>query len=138
VIFPALLAAATIVATLDADVRAVAALRGEPHMVGAAGYGRDGAPLATIENPSPFDPAEQRRRVVVIGRGANNDAAARGVIEVVRWFKSAAPAAIRKRWLLSALPVADIDAPHVLRWIDFRLPTFGSTSQISPEMQRCP
>jgi len=120
VIFPALLAAATIVATLDADVRAVAALRGEPHMVGAAGYGRDGAPLATIENPSPFDPAEQRRRVVVIGRGANSDAAARAVIEVVRWFKSAAPAAIRKRWLLSALPVADIDAPHVLRWIDFQ------------------
>jgi unsaturated rhamnogalacturonyl hydrolase len=115
-----LLAAAILVGVQDADVRAVAATPGEPQIVGAAGFGRDGAPLWSIENPFAFDPLERRRRVVVVGRAGGGDAPARAVLDVVRWFKSVAPSAVRERWLLSALPVADLDNPHVRRWVDFQ------------------
>ena len=102
-----------------ADLRAVAALPGEPHIVGAAANGTDGLPLWTLENASPFDTAERRLRIVVYAR-ADASEAAQAVVEVVRWFKSAAPAAVRERWHLSALPVADVANPHVRRWMDFQ------------------
>src|SRR5258708_5757197 len=107
---------------LEADIRAVAALAGEPRIVSAAGVTRDEAPVLTLENPSAFDPADGRRRVVLVG-GPGGDAHA--VIEAVRWFKTRAPRAIRQRWTLSALPsanVEDSDKQSLARWVRFQAP----------------
>jgi unsaturated rhamnogalacturonyl hydrolase len=102
-----------------ADLRGVAALPGEPHIVSAAANGPDGQPVWTLENASPFDTTDRRLRIVIFGR-ADDGEAAQGVLETVRWFKSAAPAELRRQCLLSALPVADLADPHVRRWIDFQ------------------
>jgi hypothetical protein len=107
---------------LEADIRAVAALAGEPRIVSAAGVTRDEAPVLTLENLSAFDPADGRRRVVLVG-GPGGDAQA--VIEAVRWFKTRAPRAIRQRWALSALPSAnfeDSDKQSLARWVRFQAP----------------
>ena len=94
-----------------ADVRsgldALAALPGEPRIVSAAGVARDETPLLTLENPSPFDPSRSRRRLVLVG-GLDGDpvAAARLVLDAVRWFKTEAPESDRMRWAVSALPMA--------------------------------
>jgi unsaturated rhamnogalacturonyl hydrolase len=115
---------------IDAAIRAVAALAGEPHAVAAAGVTRDEKPILTIENPSAFDPAATKRRVVVIGAPSGDPAAA---LELVRWFKTRAPGSLRARWSLSALPLAqfeDADAQSLARWTTFQAPdlvvTIGS------------
>ena len=122
-----LLAAAS---PIDADIRTVAALAGEPRAVSAAGVTRDEAPILTIENETAFDPAETKRRVVLIG-GPGGDG--RAVVDAVRWFKTRAPRAVRQRWTLSALPVARFetaDTQSLTRWITFQAPdlivTIGS------------
>jgi hypothetical protein len=114
----------------EADIRAVAALAGEPRIVSAAGITRDESPVLTIENPSAFDPADRRLRVVLVG-GPSGDT--RAVVDAVRWFKTRAPRAIRQRWVLSALPLAafdDGDKQSLARWITFQAPdlvvTIGS------------
>jgi len=115
----ALLAAAP---AIDAEIRAVAALAGEPRIVSAAGVTRDEASILTIENTTAFDPADTRRRVVLIGAPGTDD---RAVVDVVRWFKTRAPRAVRQRWTLSALPVARFepaDTQSLSRWITFQAP----------------
>src|SRR5712691_4026723 len=87
----------------EADIRAVAALAGEPRIVSAAGITRDESPILTIENPAAFDPADRRLRVVLVG-GPSGDA--RAVVDAIRWFKTRSPRAIQQRWALSALPLA--------------------------------
>ena len=132
---PTLLTCVTRVAAAQADgdaVRAVAALPGEPRIVAAAGVTRDEAPIVTIENPGAFDPADAKRRVVLIGAPSGDPAAA---IDLVRWFKTRAPRSTRSRWILSALPLAqfdDADKQSVLRWTTFQAPdlvvTIGSVA----------
>jgi rhamnogalacturonyl hydrolase YesR len=95
--------------SIATDVSGVAALRGEPRSVSAAGTTRADTPLLTIENPSAFDPDVARLRVVFVGGLDGDEASARAVLAAVRWFKITAPAAIRARWNVSALPLADPD-----------------------------
>ena len=92
---------------LRAALDAVAAVGGEPGTVSAAGVTRDETPLLTLENPSPFDASRPERRLVLVG-GLDGDpaAAARIVLDAVRWFKTEAPERERARWTVSALPTA--------------------------------
>lgn len=84
------------------DVEDVAALPGEPRNVSAAGVTRSGERLVTIENGSPFQ-ADSRRRMVLV---ADDERAARAVLEAIRWFKTASPRNLRERWALSAVLIA--------------------------------
>jgi len=77
----------------NVDVRDVAALSGEPHIVSAAGVTRSDRPLLTIENPWPFE-ADARRRLVIVGGLDGDGRAARAVLSAVRWFKTRAPASL--------------------------------------------
>lgn len=117
---------------IDSALRAAATLAGEPRIVAAAGVTRDEKPIRTIENPGAFDAADARRRVVLIGAPSGDPAAA---IDLVRWFKARAPRAIRSRWILSALPLAqfdDADKQSLTRWTTFQAPdlvvTIGSVA----------
>jgi hypothetical protein len=95
--------------TLDADAREVAALPGEPASISAAGLTRSETPLVTLENASAFGDGAVLR-LVIIG-GLDGDArSARAALNAVRWFKTRAPESLRRRWVLSALPLADPDA----------------------------
>lgn len=107
--------------SLETEIKAVAALPGEPHVVSAAGVTRAGMPLLTIENPSPFDPSA-RRRVVIVGGLDGDERAARAVADAVRWFKTSAPRALRARWDLSALPLGDPGVQYARRWAAFQAP----------------
>jgi hypothetical protein len=129
--------AAALAGTLDADLRAVAALRGEPSLVSAAGITPLDVPILTLENPDAFDPAATKRRLVLIGvDGAPaSPGSADAVIGAVRWFKTRAPAALRRQWAVSALPSADFDPANsrsLTRWVTFQAPnlvvTIGGTS----------
>jgi unsaturated rhamnogalacturonyl hydrolase len=107
---------------IDGAIRSVAALPGEPHTVAAAGVTRDETAIPTIENPSAFDPADAKRRVVIVGAPGGDPAAA---IDLVRWFKTRAPGSLRGRWSLSALPLArfeDADTQSLSRWTTFQAP----------------
>jgi hypothetical protein len=97
-------------APLDADLRALAALPGEPAIVSAAGITRAETPLLTIENPSAFDPASTKLRLVIVGGLDGDEKGARAAIDAVRWMKTNAPKRIRDRWTVSALPMADPDS----------------------------
>src|SRR5258705_12604204 len=101
-VWPALVCAVLATAPLESDMAAVAALPGEPHVVSAAGLSADEAAILTLENPSAFDPAVVARRLVLVG--ASDQASADAVVAAVRWLKTAAPEAIRDRWIASALP----------------------------------
>jgi hypothetical protein len=87
----------------------VAALAGEPRIVSASGVTRNETPLLTIENPSAFDPASTKLRLVIVGGLDGDERGARAVLDAVRWIKRGAPAPIRNRWTVSALPMADPD-----------------------------
>src|SRR5688572_30249514 len=83
------------------DVRAVAALRGEPEHASAAGVTRTASRLLTIENVDPFNPATRsRRRLVIV---ADNDRAALATLAAIRWFKTNAPRNLRDGWAISAV-----------------------------------
>jgi hypothetical protein len=101
--------APTITAPLDIDLKALASLPGEPSIVSAAGVTRSEAPLLTIENPSAFDLASTKLRLVIIGGLDGDPRSAQAVIDAVRWMKRGAPQQVRDRWIVSALPMADPD-----------------------------
>ena len=103
------LTATTSTAPFDGELEALAALPGEPRLVSAAGITRSETPLLTIENRSAFDPALSRFRVVVVGGLDGDERGARAARDAVRWLKRGAPAKIRNRWIVSALPMADPD-----------------------------
>lgn len=107
-------------ASLDADLKALASLPGEPRIVSAAGVTRSETPILTLENPSAFDPASTKLRLVIVGGLDGDERSARAVLAAVRWMKSAAPRAIRDRWVVSALPMADPDGHARTR--SFRFP----------------
>jgi unsaturated rhamnogalacturonyl hydrolase len=101
--------APTLTGPLDVDLKALASLAGEPSIVSAAGVTRGEAPLLTIENPSAFDPASTKLRLVIIGGLDGDPRSAQAVIDAVRWMKRGAPPKVRDRWIVSALPMADPD-----------------------------
>ena len=108
-----------VTAPLDADLAAIASLPGEPGKVSAAGITRSDTPLLTLENPSAFDPASTRLRLVIVG-GLDGDArSTQAVKDAVGWMKRAAPRAIRDRWIVSALPMADPDGRGRVRPFQF-------------------
>jgi unsaturated rhamnogalacturonyl hydrolase len=121
-------AAVTLAPSLEAEIRAIAALPGEPSVVSAAGLTKADAPILTIENRSAFDVADRHRRLVMVGGsgGPGDDAAsAATVVELVRWFKQSAPAALRREWIVSALPARTFDESDVAsysRWMTFQAP----------------
>jgi unsaturated rhamnogalacturonyl hydrolase len=120
VLVSAVLAAA---ASLESNITAVAALPGEPRTVGAAGLTRDDESILTIENPSAFDPAGAKRRFALVG--SDDPLAAGAVVAAVRWFKTSAPARIRRQWTVSALPLARFapsDKQSLARWLTFQAP----------------
>src|SRR5215212_1407601 len=86
-------------APLESEIRAVAALPGEPAIVSAAGVRKDDTPILTLENPDAFDTASTRRRAVIYASGSSDTAAA--VVRMVRWFKTSAPRRLRDRWSIS-------------------------------------
>jgi unsaturated rhamnogalacturonyl hydrolase len=94
---------------IEPDLRAVAALAGEPSTVSAGGITRRDTRLSTVENSSPFDARPTARRLVLIGGLDGDEASARAVIDAVRWIKTEAPAAVRRSWIVSAMPLA---SPH--------------------------
>ena len=103
-----LLVTAALAASLEADIRAAAALPGEPSIVSAAGVTSDEQPILTIENPWALDPASKRRRAVIYA-GAGSERQAAAAIAIVKWFKTSAPASLRESWALSVLPSAAFD-----------------------------
>jgi hypothetical protein len=109
----AFVVAAALAGPIDVDVRVVAALPGEPSVVSAGGITRRDTPMATLENPSPFEPPAAARRLVLIGGLDGDEASARAVIDAVRWIKSEAPAAVRRSWIVSAMPLVEPDG-HAL------------------------
>ena len=115
-----IIAAAAIAVSLQADLQRIAALPGEPSIVSAAGVGSGEQPVLTLENRSAFDPRSPRRRVVILGVRDGDDAIATGVVDLVRWFKTAAPAGIRRAWIASALPAATLDEASLARWLAFQ------------------
>lgn len=116
---------AMLAAALDADLRAVAALPGEPRTVSAAGLTAADAPILSIENNGAFDPASPRRRLVVVGGFGASASGAQAVVDLVRWLKRDAPPALRRQWIASAVPAAAFepaDAASLERWVAFQAP----------------
>lgn len=118
----ALLAASSI--ALSADLAAVAALPGEPHIVSAAAVVGDER-IPTLESGSPSGIPRKRRLIFVAPRDGSGDSnTASQVVNAVRWFKTSAPAALRARWTVAALPEfprgpGAISLDH---WIAFQAP----------------
>jgi Glycosyl Hydrolase Family 88 len=118
--------ALAVAATLRPQLEAVAKLPGEPARVSAAGMTKAEDPLLTIENGSAFDPTATRRRLVIVGIG-NDEPGAAAVVAAVRWMKTSAPAAVRREWIVSALPVSPpteelTEAQATRRWLAFQAP----------------
>lgn len=89
-------------ARLDRELQAIAALPGEPSQRQAAGVTRQGLLLHTLESSVPLDGPE--RRVVLIGGLDGDQRSVDAVLAAARWFKTAAPAALRRRLSLAVLP----------------------------------
>jgi hypothetical protein len=114
--------ALVVAATLRPQLEAIAKVPGEPSAVSAAGITKAEDPILTIENASAFDPGATKRRLVMVGEG---EAAPEAVLEAVRWLKTTAPAAIRRQWLVSAMPEVASDPTDALslsRWVTFQAP----------------
>ena len=129
----ALVVAAPDAASLDAELRAVAALAGEPRIVSAAGVTRDETDVLTIENPDAFDAASPKRRLVLVG-GADGRSADQ-IVALVRWFKTRAPRALGQQWSVSALPAASFettDTQSLSRWVTFQAPDLLVTVGLDP------
>ena len=108
---------------MEAAIRAVAALPGEPRIVSAAGVTRDETPILTLENPEALDPAATKRRLVLVGSAGGDYAEA--LVGAVKWFKTSARRSLRQQWAVSALPAASFepaDTQSLPRWITFQAP----------------
>ncbi len=115
-----MLAALLVAANLAADLQEIAKLPGEPSIVAAAGIAADEQPVVTIEDAHALDAPAATYRAVVYG---TSDAAAAAVVEMVRWFKTSAPADVKQRWTVTALPASHlIDERSKFRWVTFQAP----------------
>ena len=84
----------------------------------------------------PSIPTATRRRLVIVGIG-NDEASAAAVIAAVRWMKTAAPAAIKRDWIVSALPVSPptgelTESQATQRWLAFQAPDL--VVRVAPEV----
>ncbi len=96
----------------SADLHDAAKLPGEPSIVSAAGLTGDNQPILTLENRGAFETASTVRRAVVEGPAS---------VDVVRWWKSKAPASLRRQWMVSALPSPELlDDASLKRWRTFQ------------------
>ena len=85
-------------------VEAVAALPGAPSTVSAAGLTPAGQRILTLEPTGGIpDPA---KRLVIVGGLDGKAESARAVLEALRWFKTEAPAEVRRAWSITAVPCA--------------------------------
>ena len=112
-------------ASVEAQLRAVAALPGEPRTIAAAGLTKADDPILSIENTGAFDVSSRARRVAILGGFDGDEESAAAVVDVVRWFKTRAPASLRRGWRLSAVPAAAFDAADAAsleRWVTFQAP----------------
>jgi len=128
--------ALAVAAALRPQLEAVAKLPGEPAVVSAAGMTKAEDPILTIENASAFDPSATRRRLVIVGIG-NDEPGASAVIAAVRWLKTSAPAAIKRDWIVSALPVSPptgelTESQATQRWLAFQAPDL--VVRVAPEV----
>src|SRR5262249_9843841 len=115
-----LVATALAAPSLEADLRAVAALPGEPSVVAAAGLTPDDMPVLTLGHGSALDAASKKRHAVIVG---SDETTAGAVIDMVRWFKRDAPRQLRDQWMVSALPFAAFgaaDTKSLARWMTFQ------------------
>jgi len=128
--------ALAVAAALRPQLEAVAKLPGEPTLVSAAGMTKAEDRLLTIENGSAFEPTATRRRLVIVVIGSD-EASAAAVIAAVRWMKTSAPAAIKRDWIVSALPVSPptselSEAQATERWLAFQAPDL--VVRVAPEV----
>ncbi len=128
------IAAAAIAARLQADLQWIATLPGEPSIVSAAGVAADDQPVLTLENRSALDPADTRRRVVIVGARSDDEATETAVLDLVRWIKTEAPPALRDAWMASALPAATLDDASLTRWLAFQ--AADMVFQVTPTTRR--
>jgi unsaturated rhamnogalacturonyl hydrolase len=107
---------------LSAQVAAVAAVPGEPHTVSAAAITADGSELLTLEDRAAFD-ASSKLRVVIVAPLGGGEETSDAVLTTVRWFKTVAPAELRREWAVVAVPAATSDqSTRLARWITFQAP----------------
>jgi unsaturated rhamnogalacturonyl hydrolase len=103
---------------LDRRLREVAELPGEPALLESAGVSRQDLPLRSLESREPLD--SPRRRLVILGGLDGDDRSVAAALQAVRWFKTAAPAALRQSWSVTALPCGNPEG-----WVQFK-PTNNS------------
>ena len=89
---------------LARSLEAVGSLPGEPSSVTAAGITRTDERILTVERGGDVDGPE--KRLVIVGGLDGSGQSARSVIAALRWFKSEAPASLRREWVIVALPCA--------------------------------
>lgn len=89
-------------AELDRQIQEIAALPGEPRVFESAGVSRQDMPLRSVESGEPLD--GPKRRLVIIGGMDGDDRGLQATLGALRWFKTAAPAAVRQAWSISVLP----------------------------------
>lgn len=85
---------------LDAELRALAALPGEPSRVDAAGFSRAGHLLPTLESVGTPETAS---RVVLVAGLDGSTAAVAAALAAARWYKQEAPRHLRRRVALGIL-----------------------------------
>jgi len=128
--------ALAVAATLRPQLEAVAKLPGEPALVSAAGMTTAEEQVLTIENAAAFDTRATKRRLVIVGIG-NDEPSAAAVVAAVRWMKTLAPAAIKRDWIVSALPVSPptvelTESQATQRWLAFQAPDL--VVRVAPEV----
>jgi len=113
--------------TIEADLRALAALPGQPRLVAAAGLTKADEPILTIEGRDVFAAPSSMapRRLVIVGGLDADTRSPSKVISLVRWMKTAAPVQTGKAGTVSAVPSAAVepgDRAALDRWITFQAP----------------
>lgn len=122
----------------ERDIEAIASLAGEPGRVSAAAITRNDVRLPTLETSAVFELASPRRAVIVPSLDAPEGTWA-SILDAVRWFKTAAPAATRRQWTVSALLEIDpSETPRLARWLALQGPDLivevGATSPTWPAL----
>ncbi len=79
----------------------VGALPGEPTLVERAGISRGDRVLPSLESAEPVESG--KKRLVLVGGLDGNDRSVDAVLNAIRWWKTAAPAALKQQWSVTAL-----------------------------------
>ena len=84
------------------ELERLSRLPGQPSRLEAAGVKRGGLTLPTLESTTPLD--AKPIRVALVGGLDGDSRSVRAVLGALEWFKSSAPASVRRQVTLSALP----------------------------------